>query len=126
MQAAPEAPLRTDDQPSAHVFIDRAKLRALRSADFLATWNGVSSSSIAATRSLLEAAVDGLAGLSDASSRNERAAIIRDAVGALNAANDGFICTLEREDICDFLVSVGTAAGLDEATVDDALEERDW
>lgn len=102
--------------------IDRAKLQALRPAGFLSTWaGGFSAESIATTRQVLESAIDRLIALSDGSTHQERVRVLRNAVAALNRVDDGSVCSIGRQDLCDFLFSLGIAAGLHAATVDHAL-----
>jgi len=66
--------------------------------------------------------------LAPAQQPEELVSAIGRAVEQLNEADepDHFIMTIEREDLCDFLGQVGSAAGLSDAQIDRGLAGRDW
>jgi len=78
------------------------------------------------TEDLLRATIDALIALGPGARRESVVVRLRGAVEGLNALDtDGFIGTIEREDLCDLLYKIGEAAGVsaDDEWVD---EYRDW
>ena len=107
--------------------MDVDRLKVLRSAAFLEQWTpGVSKGDVEKTRSIIERGIDEIVGLGPEASESACVEVLRAIVRALNEADDGFICTLEREDLCDFLFAIGGRAGVRESAVQEVLEERDW
>ena len=105
---------------------DSERLNALSNASPFQDWEGVvAAGKLDACRRIVCEAARRLVESAEAT-KPERAAIVRTAVHRLNEVDDGFICTIEREDLCDHLVAIGTAAGLSSAEIDDALDDRDW
>ena len=78
-----------------------------------------------AVEDLLRGTVDALLALGPSAGEAAVMDRLRAAVGRLNEMDDGFIGTLEAEDLCNALYRIGEAAGvsLDEEWVD---EHRDW
>jgi hypothetical protein len=74
---------------------------------------------------LLRAMIDELLALGPGARDEAVMDKLRGAVEGLNQLDDGFIGTIEREDLCDALYKIGEAAGVsaDEEWVD---EYRDW
>jgi hypothetical protein len=102
-----------------------ASLHSLRRAVFLDSWfDGVAPEHVAIVRGILETMVDRL--ISDGAAPLRAPVLVSDAVVALNEADTGFICSLEREDLCDYFFAVGTAAGLPEDDVQAAIDLRTW
>jgi len=102
-------------------------LNALRGASFLEQWTHVvSEDNIAKTRSIIKRGIDTLTDLGPSSSEFDRIHVLRSIVQALNDADDGFICTIEREDLCEFLSLVGKNSGINDSVVDEVLEGRNW
>jgi hypothetical protein len=69
--------------------------------------------------------VDELIALGPRGSAKAAADVLRRCVERYNELDDGFICTIEREELCDILYQLGDYSGLDgeEDWVD---EWRDW
>ena len=69
--------------------------------------------------------VDGLIALGPQASAEDASDTLRRCVERYNELDDGFICTIEREQLCDILYEIGDLCGLDseEEWVD---EWRDW
>ena len=69
--------------------------------------------------------LDSLIALGDGGGVEDATAILRRCVQGYNQLDDGFICTIEREELCDILYEIGDYCGLDseEEWVD---EWRDW
>ena len=103
------------------------RLNSLRTATFLKQWSpGVSQENIAKTRSVIEHGIDEMLILGSDASEAARIQALSAIVRSLNDADDGFICTLEREDLCDFFFAMGEHEGISDRAVQEVLEERDW
>jgi hypothetical protein len=105
-----------------------ARLKQLRSKPLLPSWEGeVPAGRLAATRKVLLAALDKLIALGSRGKPEAAQKILARAVERLNKLDeqDQFICTIEREDLCDWFYEVGELCGIDpdEDWVDDY---RDW
>ncbi len=106
--------------------MDVERLKALSSASRFTDWEGfVASEKIVRCRAILREAALRLLQHPQATP-SERVAILYSAVHQLNAADDGFINTIERDEICDQIAEIGKAASLSATEIDDALDERDW
>ncbi|WP_422929093.1 hypothetical protein [Singulisphaera sp. PoT] len=70
-------------------------------------------------------ALDALIALGPDGSEDDASEILRRCIERYNDLDDGFICTIEREELCDILYELGDDCGLDggEEWVD---EWRDW
>lgn len=92
-------------------------------ADF-ADWD-VTAQQRAAVRRALLGALDKLIALGRYGKVEAATEILRKCVERLNALDEGFICTIEREELCDILYAIGDFCGMDpdEEWVD---EWRDW
>lgn len=106
--------------------MDESSLRNLRSLGFLESWPpSVAPDRVAAVRRILESLVEEIsARVGDPTF--DSASRIREAVLALNVVDTGFICTIEREDLCDYFFAVGNAAGSPHQDVQAAVDLRDW
>lgn len=97
-------------------------------ARILPQWDGeVPARHVDATRLTLQRLVNGLAGLPPAASTTEIGRLFVSCVDELNELdmNDQFICTIEREDICDELYKLGDICGVADQ-IDSWLGNRDW
>jgi hypothetical protein len=107
--------------------MDVAILKGLRTLAFLGDWMpSVSPSDIADVRRILTTALDELIALGPISSSDQRLDVLRSAVAALNALDNTFICSIEREDLVDHFFAVGAAAEIAEDNIDEAVEHREW
>jgi hypothetical protein len=69
--------------------------------------------------------VDALVALGPKGSVEDATEALRRCVERYNDLDEGFICTIEREELCDILHELGDLCGLDSA--EDWLDEwRDW
>jgi len=84
--------------------------------------------SITESERALDDFIDGLISLGDKSSKEEIMKLVEKVVTEFNVLNDKyeyFIETLEREDLCDFIMEAASLAGLE--TDEDITEEwREW
>lgn len=84
--------------------------------------------SIAESERVLDGFIDGLISLGDTGNEEEIMKLVEKAVTEFNALNekyDYYIETLEREDLCDFIMEAASLAGLE--TDEDITEEwREW
>jgi hypothetical protein len=102
-------------------------LQDLRRADFLESWvESVAADRITAVRRILETMVDRFCAGPHAPTSTDPASVLRDAVLALNTADTGFICTIEREDLCEYLLAAGEAAGIRGEDIESAIDLREW
>jgi hypothetical protein len=73
----------------------------------------------------LAATLDALIALGPRGSVEDATGLLRRCVAKFNRLDDGFICTIEREELCDILYEVGDLCGLDSG--EDYVDEwRDW
>jgi hypothetical protein len=100
---------------------DVEQLRQLRGRPYFADWPEHREEA----QALMRATIDKLVSLGPTAGRDAVMRELRAAVERFNELDDGFIGTIEREDLCDALYKIGEAAGVpsDEEWVD---EYRDW
>lgn len=100
-------------------------LERLRHERFFGGWDGyVISVRVSAAEACLRQLVEDLASQSALLTEPIARAAVAECVRRFNAMDDGWICTIEREDICEQIARVVTASGFD--CDDDWLNERDW
>ena len=107
------------------------KLRKLAIQPTLESWEGeVADEHLACCRAILREAAQALLSSAPQADDAKVSAAIAHAVEQLNIANaaggEPFIYTIEREDLCDYLGQLGSAAGLKDEQIDAALAGRDW
>lgn len=69
--------------------------------------------------------VDALIALGPKADVEDATEVLRRCIERYNELDDGFICTIEREELCDILYEIGDLCGLD--SEDDWVDEwRDW
>lgn len=69
--------------------------------------------------------LDGLVSLGRRGKVEDATAVLRGCVERYNELDEGFICTIEREELCDILYEIGELCGL--VSSDDWVDEwRDW
>jgi hypothetical protein len=69
--------------------------------------------------------VDALIALGERGTVDDATRILRKCVERYNELDEGFICTIEREELCDILYEIGGYCGLDGE--DDWVDEwREW
>jgi hypothetical protein len=87
-------------------------------------WGATAQQRTAVRRALL-GALDKLIALGRYGKVEDATEILRTCVERLNAVDEGFICTIEREELCEILYDIGGFCGMpaDEDWVD---EWRDW
>lgn len=103
-------------------------LEQLSQRDFFADWSDKQSSAVIskAKRIVLEA-IQNMRLLESDADYEDKAEIIIDAVlrfNDLNEDNDNFIESVERESICETLLALAQAVGMEPD--EELLEERDW
>lgn len=101
----------------------RARLVAARTDPF-ADWDVTRRKRAACTRALV-AALDALVALGPRGRVEDATAVLKRCVERFNRLDDGFICTVEREELCDVLYDIGELCGLDSS--EEWVEEwREW
>jgi len=74
---------------------------------------------------ILADTLDALIALGANASVEDATNVLRQCVERYNDLDDGFICTIEREELCDILYEIGDLCGLD--SQEDWVDEwRDW
>lgn len=103
-------------------------LPKVRVAKLFASWKGsVKSGIVKESRALLVTCVDELVALGPKPRKAAKIAVLKKCIEGFNeldARHDGWIATIEREDICDAFQDVVAASGLTEAALADRW--RDW
>jgi len=105
-----------------------ARLKKFRGQPILPNWEGeVATERLMGTRRILLAALDELIALGTRGTPEAAQDVLGRAIGRLNELDneDQFICTIEREDLCDWLYDVGELCGLD-ADEEWVEEYREW
>ena len=106
--------------------IDLAALRQFREQRYFADWDGsVPEEAIAAFEESIRKLVDTLIAVGPAASEPQVQEAVHACVAHFNELDQGWICTIEREDICDCLGQVVDLCGLD-GSADWVAENRDW
>lgn len=102
-------------------------LKRLRQNELLADWQGhVTETDILACRKILHATIDKLLEVGPQKIAADGPTIVTEAVLALNEIDSGFICTIEREDLCEFFEELGERSGLSAGDIEEVLENREW
>jgi hypothetical protein len=106
--------------------IDIAALTRFREQRFFNGWDGyVGAEAVDASEEAIRSLIDTLIALgpegSEAAVRHE----VGQCVERFNELDDGWICTIEREDICECLANVVDLCGLD-GSADWVDDGRDW
>ena len=106
--------------------VDLTALRQLRDQRFFAAWDGcVRPESIAASEEAIRSLLDELMAPGSAGSLEEVRRAVHVCVERFNKLDDGWICTIEREDICDCLGRIVEHCGVD-SSADWIAENREW
>lgn len=108
--------------------MDTDKLEAYRSGEILANWEGfVSAANLEATRTALRQLATNLISAAPDCDANAVGKLFVACVQRFNELDsaDQFICTAEREDLCEEFYTIGDLCGFSDE-VDDWLEDRDW
>ena len=108
--------------------INTELLQAYSQKVILASWDGeVRENAVEATRKIFREFTNTLIALGSDPPVSSIASAFTTCVRHLNALDmeDQFICTIEREDLCEELWKVGDICGVPES-VDDWIDERDW
>jgi hypothetical protein len=79
---------------------------------------------VAASEANMRELIDALIALGPKPTENAARKAVDACVQAFNDIDDGWICTIEREDICDQICRVVEACGFE--CEEDWLSERDW
>src|SRR5579859_1238666 len=94
--------------------LDIAALGQFRERRFFAAWDGsVANDLVAASEKSIRLLIDRLIALGPAAAESAVQQAIHDCVEHFNELDQGWICTIEREDICDCLSRVVEYCGLD-------------
>ena len=106
--------------------LDIAALRKFRDGRFFATWDGhVPPESVETSERTVRSLVDSLIALGPAGSESQVRQEVRQCVERFNELDQGWICTIEREDICDCLERIVEHCGID-ASAEWIAENREW
>lgn len=104
---------------------DQNALRQLRDRRAFGGWDEfISPERVQASEDSIRMLIDDLLALGSEFSEAAARLAVEKCVRRFNALDDGWICTTEREDICDQIGLVIDACGFD--CQDDWLGERDW
>lgn len=100
----------------------------IKSDDLLTSWEGeVDAAALESTRKTLRELASGLIAVAGAAKMDQIGKLFSECIDRLNALNSEheFICTIEREDLCEEFYALGELCQVSE-NVDDWLSERDW
>jgi hypothetical protein len=112
-----------DPVKTASLIKYRARLSA-ESASYFDDWPITPAQRQACWQNLVQT-VDALIALGPRGTAEGATEILRQCVERYNELDEGFICTLEREELCDILYEIGECCGPD--SEDDWVDEwRDW
>ena len=102
-----------------------AALRQLRGQRFFGGWGEFDSADrVEASEAILHHLIDDLLALGPDPTEAAARLAVEECVRRFNALDDGWICTIEREDICEQIRRVVDACGFD--CQEAWLDERDW
>ena len=100
-------------------------LKRYRDIRFFESWDGfVSAERIITSEQIVRGLIDTLIVTAPPTGEPTVRQVVRHAVARFNEADDGWISTIEREDICDQLSRVTQVAGL--TCEDEWLDGRKW
>ena len=106
--------------------LDITALKHFHEQRFFAAWNGsVAPGTVAASEHTIRALIDRLIALGPSAPETAVQEAVHDCVERFNELDQGWISTIEREDICDCLSRVVELCGLD-ASADWIAENREW
>jgi hypothetical protein len=104
---------------------DRAALRLLRGQRFFDGWDEfVSPEHVAASEASVRRLIDDLLALGPERTEEAARLAVDECVRRFNDLDDGWICTIEREDMYEQICRVVDACGFD--CQEDWLDEREW
>jgi hypothetical protein len=111
-----------------HVATQPSTLEQLSQKDYFAGWNGAHGREIISrAKQIILETIESLQRLEPDADYDDKEEIFVDAVLRFNDLNedyDSFIETMERQSICESLLAVAEAVGLEPD--EDLLEDRDW
>jgi hypothetical protein len=103
----------------------KAALQKLRKKRFFEGWDEfIDAQHVAASEASMIRLVDDLLALDSKLTEKAARKAVDKCVKRFNDLDDGWICTIEREDICEQICTVVEACGFD--CEEDWLDERDW
>ena len=103
---------------------DIAALTALRGQRFFEAWDGhVPAKNVAASEASVGRLIDELIALGPAPTEKAARRAVAACVRRFNKLDDGWICTIEREDICEQIETVVELCGFE---CDEDWIDRDW
>lgn len=103
-------------------------LKSYVNSDLLTSWEGdVDVAALDATRITLRELASGLISIAGAPKMDQIGKLFTECIDRLNALDSEheFICTIEREDLCEQIYALGDLCQASE-NVDDWLGNRDW
>ena len=104
---------------------DLAALKQRRERPTFQDWKGsVADARISEAVSAIKQLIDQVVSLGDAPDEDEVRKAVSECVARFNEMDDGWIMTIEREDICDVILGIVKLAGFEPD--DDWVDDRDW
>jgi hypothetical protein len=104
---------------------DIAALKRLREQRFFDGWDGfIAPEHVEASEASIHRLIDDLLALDPLPSEEAARQAVDECVRRFNGIDDGWICTIERENIYEQIGQVVDACGFD--CQEDWLDERDW
>ena len=104
---------------------DLSALKKRREQPLFADWKGnVPDEGVQASQSCVRQLIDDLIALGEAPDEDAARAMVAACVGRFNELDDGWITTIEREDIADAIASVVELAGFE--FDEDWIGDREW
>ena len=101
-------------------------LKQHREQRFFQAWDGfVATEHVSAAEEIIRQLIDGIVAFGSGLDENAARRLVRQAVERFNELNDGWICTIEREDICEELDRVIELCGFS-SDDEDWLAGREW
>jgi len=106
--------------------MDFDALKQHRGRRFFQAWDGyVPAEHVTASEEAIRRLIDKVVAIGPALDEGTARRLVRKSVQGFNARNDGWICTIEREDICEELDRIIELCGFS-SDDEDWLAGRDW
>ena len=106
--------------------IDSVALKELREQRFFSGWDGfVSAERVTASEQLIRSLIDAITANGPVATVAEVQRCVRECVARFNELDQGWILTMEREDICDRLSRIVAFCGMD-GSAEWIADNREW